>query len=504
MEYETVIGLEIHAELKTKTKMFCKCLNNAEETVPNKNICPVCLAHPGTLPVINKKAVELVLKVGLALGSTIPEFSKFDRKNYFYPDLPKGYQISQYDQPLCQGGSLSLYLSDDLEESTKEITLTRIHLEEDTGKLIHPADGKSTLIDFNRAGVPLMELVTEPVLHNGKEARLFCQGLQLLLKTLAVSEAEMEKGQMRCEVNISLAPKSKVKSQKLGTKVEIKNLNSFKAVEEAIDYEIQRQRELLEKGEKVVQETRGWDEARGKTYSQRIKEEAQDYRYFPEPDLPPLTNISKTFDLEKLKAELPELPWEKKRRIIKQFTGQATIGLTTTLERKPINIFLEHPEYLQFYEDTINELKNEKIELKKAQVLARNYFLTDIIGFMEKEKIKWEDSKLIPLYFAKIISYLVQDKISSRVAKDILLEIIRTGKDPEKLIKEQNLETISDIGLIKSIIEEVIKNNPKAVQDYRNGKETALQFLVGQAMARLKGAANPQELGKLIREKITG
>jgi len=501
MEYEATIGLEIHAELLTKTKMFCSCLNESEEKESNKNICPVCLGHPGTLPVINKEAVRKVVLVGLALGSEIPKYSKFDRKNYFYPDLPKGYQISQYDNPFCKGGKLKLFLSDEEDESQKEIEITRVHLEEDTARLIHPKDGKSTLIDFNRGGVPLMELVTDPVIHNGKEARLFCQGLQILLKTLDVSNADMEKGQMRCEVNISLAQESKLKSQKLGTKVEIKNLNSFKAVEKAIDYEIKRQTEVLEKGEKVIQETRGWDPIKEVTYSQRTKEEAQDYRYFPEPDLPPL-NVYKLFDLKKLKAELPELPWEKKERIIKQFTGQATIALTANLERKSINIFLKHPEYLKFYEGTINELKNEKIDLKKAQVLVRNYFLTDIIGLIEKEKIKWEDLKISPQYFAKIISYLAQDKISSRVAKDILLEIIKTGQDPEKIIKEKGLSQIAESESLILVVEEIIKSNSKAVEDYKKGKETAIQFLVGQAMAKLKGAADPKILEQLIREQL--
>ncbi|MCK4805845.1 MAG: Asp-tRNA(Asn)/Glu-tRNA(Gln) amidotransferase subunit GatB, partial [Candidatus Pacebacteria bacterium] len=327
MEFKPTIGLEIHVELKTKIKMFCDCLNNPEEKIPNTNICPICLAHPGTLPVINKKALRQVITVGLALNSEIPEYSKFDRKNYFYPDLPKGYQISQYDMPLCKGGELSLFLSNDSEEVKKKMKITRVHLEEDTGKLIHSIDGESTLIDFNRAGVPLMELVTEPVIHSGKEARLFAQGLQLLLRTLGVSEADMEKGQMRCEVNISLA-----KDEKLGTKVEIKNLNSFRAVEKSIDFEIQRQKGVLEKGEKVVQETRGWDAEKEITYSQRLKEEAQDYRYFPEPDLPRLHIYSEDksdglFNLEEIKKQIPELPWERKERITKSYVFLKNINL---------------------------------------------------------------------------------------------------------------------------------------------------------------------------------
>jgi len=488
MLYETTIGLEIHAELLTKTKMFCSCLNESEEKQPNKNICSVCMGHPGTLPVINIEALRKVLKVGLSLNSNISSYSKFDRKNYFYPDLPKGYQISQYDNPLCKDGKLKLFLSDEEHENQKEVEITRVHLEEDTARLIHPKDGKSTLIDFNRAGVPLMELVTEPVIHNGKEARLFCQGLQILLKDLDVSEAEMEKGQMRCEVNISLKP---IGQRELGTKVEIKNLNSFKAVEKAIEYEIKRQTEVLEKGEKVIQETRGWDPIKEVTYPQRTKEEAQDYRYFPEPDLPPL-NVYKLFNFEELKKELKELPWLKKERIIKEYD----------LSLKEADILLKDSKVLEILEETIKILKTKNLDIKKATNLAKNYLLTDILGIKEKEKLTYQEIKITPLNFSKIIENIVQNKISSRVAKDILLEIIKTGQDPEKLITERSLETISDIDLINPIIEEVIKNNPKAVEDYKKGKETAIQFLVGQAMAKLKGAADPKELVKIMENKI--
>ena len=309
------IGLEIHIELKTKSKMFCSCLNDplslddskGKGKTPNVNVCPVCLAHPGVLPTINKEAVEAVLKVGLALSSEIPKFSKFDRKNYFYPDLPKGYQISQYDKPLCIGGEL------------KGVKITRIHLEEDTARLLHMAKSEeqmeSTLVDFNRAGVPLMELVTEPDIKSAEEALDFAKELQLILKYLGVSEADMEKGQMRVEVNISIRPNDS--GDTLGTKVEIKNLNSFRAVGESIKYEIERQIELLEKGEKIVQETRGWDDVKKITVSQRTKEEAHDYRYFPEPDLPPL-DLSK-FDLGKLQFEIPELPAQKRARFMKEY-----------------------------------------------------------------------------------------------------------------------------------------------------------------------------------------
>jgi len=488
MEYEPILGLEVHVELKTKSKMFCSCSNDSNEHHPNILICPICLGHPGTLPTINKKAVELVIKVGLAVGSQIPEFSKFDRKNYFYPDLPKGYQISQYDEPLCKGGQLFLYLSDDDKLNQRAIEIERIHLEEDTGKLIHPEDKKSTLIDFNRAGIPLMELVTKPVIHTGKEARLFAQGLQILLKTLRVSEADMEKGQMRCEVNISLKPQEQ---KELGTKVEVKNLNSFKAVEKAIDFEIKRQTEILEKGEKVIQETRGWDPIKEITYSQRTKEEAQDYRYFPEPDLPPL-NVYKLFDFKKLKAELPELPWQTKQNLIQ----------TYNILSQGANILVQDDKALLLFKETVSKLDPEYKKI--GTPLINNYLTTDILGIKEKEGLDWEDIKLSSDNFAQLINNLASEKISSRVAKDILLDIIHSNQDVEEIIKTKGLEKIKDESILISTIEEIIKNNPKAIEDYKKGKTNTLQFLVGQTMAKLKGAADPQELGKLIREKITG
>jgi len=520
--YEPILGLEVHVELKTKTKMFCDCLNDSDEKQPNKNICPICLGHPGTLPVINKKAVESVLKVGLALESDIPEFSKFDRKNYFYPDLPKGYQISQYDEPLCRGGEMPLYFGDEPEFFENKIEITRIHLEEDTGKLLHPTDKKATQIDFNRAGVPLMELVTEPIIHSAKEARLFSQGLQLLLRVLGVSEADMEKGQMRCEVNISLRrQKSKVKTQKhapyrpallekggagagLGTKVEIKNLNSFRAVEKAIEFEIKRQAEALTKGEKIIQETRGWDPEKEITYSQRWKEEAQDYRYFPEPDLPPLHLYSGAkpgglFDLKEMKENLPELPWETKKRLMRNY------GIS--LEEANIYLESEKGAVLNFFEKAVGEIKEKRSdfsesELKRVISLISNYLLTDILGIIMKEGINFENLKISPFSFAELIINLADDKISSRVAKDALLEAVKIGKDPMAIIKEKGLEKISDEEKLLQFVEEVIDQNKKAVEDFYKGKETAIQFLVGQAMAKTQGAADPKILESLIRAKL--
>jgi len=453
MQFRPTIGLEIHAELKTKTKMFCDCLNNPEEEIANKNICPTCTD------------------------------SKFDRKNYFYPDLPKGYQISQYDMPLCKGGELSLFLSNDLEEAKKKIKITRVHLEEDTGKLIHSADKQSTLVDFNRAGVPLMELVTEPVMHTGKEARLFAQGLQLLLRTLGVSEANMEKGQMRCEVNISLA-----KDKKLGTKVEIKNLNSFRAVEKSIDFEIQRQTEALEKRGKITQETRGWDAEKEITYSQRLKEEAQDYRYFPEPDLPRLHIYSKDksdglFNLEEIKKQIPELPWQKKERIKTKFN----------LSSEEANQFIQDEKLMIFFEQVVGEFDNIGLEDKeKAVSLAYNYLTSDLKGLTESGLVSWE----------KII-LLSNGKISSRAGKDVLAEMVKKGGKPEEIIKAKGLEKISDESQLEPIILGIIKNNPKTIEDYKKGKENAIQFLVGQAMAKTRGAADPKSLERLFKKQLS-
>ena len=409
---------------------------------------------------------------------------------------------------MLSGKKLSLFLSNDLEESKKNIKITRVHLEEDTGKLIHSTDKESTLLDFNRAGVPLMELVTEPVIHTGKEARLFAQGFQLLLRTLGVSGADMERGQMRCEVNISLT-----KDERLGIKVEIKNLNSFRAVEKSVDFEIQRQKEILEKGEKVIQETRGWDSGKEITYSQRLKEEAQDYRYFPEPDLPRLHIYSEKgsdglFNLEEIKKQILELPWQKKERIIKDMTIHVqaqklvlTASPVTIITRA--NLLIQDERLMSFFEKVVGEFNNIAQENKeKAVSLAFNYLTSDLKGIMESESITWEKLKITPQNFSQLIVFLSEDKISSRAGKDILIEMIKQGGKPEEIIKSKGLEKISDEGQLESIISEIIKNNPKVIEDYKKGKENALQFLVGQAMAKTHGAADPKILEKLFKEQL--
>ena len=485
--YSPTIGLEIHIELKTKTKMFCGCLNDPDEKHPNLNICPICLAHPGTLPTINKKAVEAVLKLGLTLNSKIPEISKFDRKNYFYPDLPKGYQISQYDKPLVVGGKLN------------GVKITRIHLEEDTGRLTHndynddnDNDKNShshrqkssySLVDFNRAGIPLMELVTEPDIESGKEAVAFAKELQLILRYLEISDADMEKGQLRVEVNLSIS-----KNSVLGTKVEIKNLNSFKAVEESIDYEIKRQSEILEKGEMVKQETRGWDDIKKRTVPQRTKEEAHDYRYFPEPDLPPL-DLTK-FNLEELKISVPELPVQKRARFEKEY------GLLAN----QTEILIEDRGLAQYFEESASELRT-KLPIPDYQLLL-NYFSSDMRGLMNEQKITVKELNITPENFADLIVLLSKGEISSRLAKDILKEMFLTGLDPKQIIQQKGLTQISDDAIIERIIEEITRENPKAVEDYKKGQKNALQFLIGQAMKKLKGRADPKILKEAMENNL--
>ncbi len=483
--YFPTIGLEIHAELKTKSKMFCSCANDPDEKQANINICPVCMGHPGTLPVINEQAKRKVIKTGLALNSQIPEYSKFDRKNYFYPDLPKGYQISQYDMPLCKGGFLEI--------NKRKIRITRIHLEEDTGSLVHPRKADYSLVDFNRAGRPLMELVTEPDIHSAREARKFAEELQLILRYLDVSEANMEKGQMRVEVNISLQRKSKIQNPKLGTKVEIKNLNSFRAVEKGIEYEIKRQGEVLEKGGKIIQETRGWHDVKQITISQREKEESHDYRYFPEPDLPIINIKNQMINLNKIQAEIPELPRQRRKRFKKEYG----------LDEKSTEVFVQNKNLGEYFEKAISELKNwakiKKIKFGADLIkLTSNYLINELIGIAGRD-FKFHE-KISPENFAEFITLICQSKISSKIAKIVLKEMLNTGADPSHIIEEKKLTQITDESEIEKVIKKVISTNPKPVEDYKKGKQNALQFLIGQIMAATKGKANPETVNKILRK----
>ncbi len=483
MKHEVVVGLEIHSELKTQSKMFCDCLNDSDTKEANVNICPICMGHPGTLPVINQKAVELVIKTGLALNCQIPDFAKFDRKNYFYPDLPKGYQISQYDLPLVNKGHLEI--------NGKKIGITRIHLEEDAGKLIHLQGAEYSLVDFNRAGLPLMELVTEPDITSGQEARKFCEELQLIIRYLDISEANMDKGQMRCEVNISL----KSKEGELGTKVEIKNLNSFRIVEKSIDYEIKRQSGLLDSGEKVIQETRGWDENKQKTFSQRIKEESKDYRYFPEPDLPPLNNLTKISS--KLSVGLPELPQPKRKRFEEEYK----------LPIDDINILVNNKSLADYFEQVISELntwlKIKSIDDKQPLIkLTVNYLLTELQKLLLSTKTKIVDCKISSENFAEFITLIHQKEISSSAAQSVLKEMFETSADPSHIIETKNLKQVNDEESLTEIVKQVIKDNPKPVDDLKSGKENALQFLVGKVMGSSKGQANPEVVKEILKKEI--
>jgi len=484
--YKPTIGLEIHAQLKTNRKMFCDCENNPEAETANVNICPICMGHPGTLPVINKEAVNMVIKTGLALNCNINAHTWFERKNYFYPDLPKNYQISQKEKPLCENGELKI--------NGNQVQIHEIHLEEDTGRSIHSPKDNTSSVDFNRAGIPLMELVTEPDIHSAEEARKFCEQLRLIFRYLQISDANMEKGQMRCEANISLGS-----TDKLGTKVEIKNLNSFKAVERAIGYEIERQTEVLESGGKITHETRGWNEKKQKTFSQRTKEVAKDYRYFPEPDLPPL-NISEK-DIKKIKSQIPELPAQRKFRFRKEYK----------ISDQHIETFANYKYLGDYFEKTISELKNwdksahikkqPPTHIQKLIKLTANYLTTELKKYLSTlEEVG--NIKISPENFAEFIILVNKGQISSSGAQKVLAEMLKTGADPSTIVEEKDLKQVSNESELEKIVEKVIKNNPQPVKDYHQGKNEALQFLIGQVMRFSQGKANPQVASKVLKKLI--
>ena len=486
-KYIPVIGMEVHVELKTKSKMFCNSKNGlGQEKKPNIHICPVCTSQPGTLPVPNQQAIEFVQLAGLALGCELNLNSKFDRKNYFYPDLPKGYQISQYDQPLCGLGKLEI--------AGKEIGITRIHLEEDTGKLIHPEGADYTLVDYNRAGVPLMELVTEPDIENGEQARLFCTRLQQICRYLGISDADMEKGNMRCEVNLSLHKEGEEKLS--GTKVEVKNINSFRFVEKAINFEIERQTEVLERGEKVIQETRGWDSVKNVTVSQRKKESAHDYRYFPEPDIPPM-EFADAY-IQELKAKLSELPAAKEKRFAQEYgLGDSDIAVLTAQQ-----------DLAEYFENVISEIKEKisshEIEAAEEKVikLAVNYIISELRKHLMENKHDIRDLKITPENYAELIGIVADAKINSSAAQAVLKEMYHTGGDPSQIIEEKNLGQINDSSALEAAVDTVLAANEKSVVDYKAGKENALKFLMGQVMKETKGSANPGIIMELLKKKL--
>jgi len=486
MEYETIIGLEVHAQLTTRSKMYCGCSTDYVDAPPNTHVCPVCLGMPGVLPVINRQAIEYNIMTGLALHCEIPENTKFDRKNYPYPDLMKGYQMSQYDMPLCLEGWLEVETE---EGGTRRIGITRVHQEEDVAKMVHRTDpsGEScSLIDVNRAGVPLMEIVSEPDIRSPEEARQYLMKLRSILRYLGVSTADMEKGSFRCDANISIRPKG---STEWPPKVEVKNMNSFRAVFRALSYEEERQRKALEKGERLVQETRGWVEERGVTVSHRSKEEAQDYRYFPEPDLPPLV-VSREW-VEELRARLPELPDARRERFVEQYA-------LSGYDAEQITALKEQADY---YEKCVALFPQNGDGGKNAKTVA-NWMLGEMARLLNATGIEIDDVKVKPEHLVEMIGLVESGTLSINMAKTVFEEMFNTGKRAPDVVKEKGMAQISGASELEGAVEKVLAENQQAVDDYHEGKEQALKFLMGQVMRATKGQANPKVVGELLQKKL--
>lgn len=463
--YEAVIGLEIHAELKTKTKMFCRCLNDPFHAEPNTNVCPVCLGLPGALPVMNKAAVEATVMVGLALNCQIARHTKWDRKNYFYPDLPKGYQISQYDLPLCYEGSLMIDRATD-----KAIAITRIHLEEDTGTLQHPAGTKHSLVNYNRSGVPLLELVTEPDIRTGQEARLFAEEYQRILRALGIANADMEKGEMRVEANISVRTHNEAAAGHFGTKVEVKNLNSFRAAERAINYEINRQIKQREAGEPIIQETRGWNDNKQETFSQRVKEEAADYRYFPEPDLPPLELTDEQIDM--IRAKMPGLPDQLRAAYI-----------AAGLPAADAEVLVNNQALAAYYAAVLTDALPPK--------LVANWVINEVA-----------DQSVGAKALQELLALIHGGEISTKIGKDVLVEMRSSGQSAQQIIETKGLKQVSDISAIEVLIDKILADNSAQVAEYRSGKPQLFGWFVGQVMKEAKGQANPALLNQVLKQKL--
>jgi aspartyl-tRNA(Asn)/glutamyl-tRNA(Gln) amidotransferase subunit B len=469
--YYTTIGLEIHAELATQSKMFCSCVNAPFESEPNTTICPVCTAQPGALPVVNMEAVKKVIQVGLALGGNIADFTEFDRKNYFYPDIPKGYQISQYKYPIVTGGSLA------------GVAITRVHLEEDTGTSMH--EGSTTLVDFNRAGVALMELVTEPVIHDAETAMNFGRELQLLLQRLGISHANMERGEMRVEVNVSISPDPGV----FGTKVEVKNINSFSAAGKAIEFEVARMKALHEAGQAdmIVQETRGWDDVTSSTISQRSKENAQDYRYFPEPNIPKF-HLHTMFDLEQLRQELPETPAEFRLRMKTDYG----------IKDADSEFFLTNPELATLFENTVTITGTADDMPQKVS----NYTISDLAGLAGEFGITRIMQSVGPDGLAELVTMIGRGELSSRAAKDTLRIMVESGGNPATIANERGWIQQNDESALLAIVDQVITDFPQVVEEFKGGKDPSIMFLVGQAMKVSKGAGNPAKFQEILRNRL--
>ena len=473
--YETVIGLEVHAELSTKTKIFCSCPTEFGGA-PNTHTCPICMAMPGTLPVLNEKVVEYAVKAGLATNCEISRNSKNDRKNYFYPDLPKSYQISQFDKPLCEHGYIEI---EDEEGNKKKIRLLRIHIEEDAGKLNHDAFSGESLVDLNRAGVPLIEMVSEPDLRSAYEVEQYLRKLKSILEYIEVSDCKMQEGSLRADVNVSVRKKG---ATEFGTRTEMKNMNSFRSITRAIEYEVDRQIDLIEDGGKVEQETLRWDDVSGKTFSMRDKEDAQDYRYFPDPDLVAI-KLSDEY-IENIKNNLPELPESRKQRYLEQYN----------LSEKDANIITGSKYLSNLFEGAIKVCNNPKA--------VNNWIISDISRILNETEMEPIEIPFDAEQLGKLITLIDKGTISSSIAKKVLEELFENPKDPEEIVKEKGWIQISDEGAIKEVVLKVLENNPQSVADYKAGKEKALGFLVGQAMKETKGKANPQMLNKMFKENM--
>lgn len=474
-QYEVVIGLEIHCQVNSKTKMFCRCSNDSFNVAPNTNVCPVCMGYPGQLPVINKEAVKKGIIAGLSLNCNIPEFSKFDRKNYFYPDSPKGYQITQYDQPVAENGFVII----ETEQGEKRIGVTRLHLEDDAGKLTHTKRG--TLCDFNRAGTPLMEIVSEPDIRSIEEASAYAREIQKIVRYVESSDADMEKGMMRFDLNISLRPMGQTE---FGRRVEVKNLNSFQALEKAAEYEINRQTTELNAGNTLVQETRGWNEASQKTVSQRSKEEANDYRYFPEPDLPPL--IAEKAFVEELRAQfVGELPYQKRKRFSQEFK----------LSEDEVRTLTETREMADFFETANNISQNPKT--------TSAFIATILLKHLNESELSVNQSKVTAEHIGELVKLIDSGTISNNIAKTTVFEeMFATGNTPSQIVEEKGLKQVSDTGLIEELCQKAIAANPKAVEDFKSGNEKALGALVGFIMKESKGQANPGLVNDILKKLI--
>jgi len=475
MKYEAVIGLEVHAQLQTNTKIFCGCETRFGEEA-NTRTCPVCIGMPGVLPVLNKKALEFTIKTGLATHCTISPYSRFARKNYFYPDLPKGYQISQYELPICERGYVEIVV----DGKVKRIGLTRIHMEEDAGKNLHMAEGHASLVDLNRAGTPLMELVSEPEIRTPEEASEYLKKLRAILRYIEVSDADMEKGNFRCDANVSIRPAG---SKELGTRAEVKNVNSFKFVVKALEYEIKRQAQILDEGGRVIQETRLFDSAKGVTFSMRSKEEAHDYRYFPEPDLVPIMVPKET--IEAIRKTIPELPDAKRVRFVKEYG----------LPEYDADMLTQTRATADYYE--------EAAKLSGQPKVVSNWMMGELMRLLNAENKEIETCPIRPDRLAGMIKLIDDGVISTKIAKTVFEEMYKSGKDAGVVVEEQGLVQVSDTGAIETIIDEVIKANPAQAADYKSGKEKLFGFFVGQVMKASKGKANPDLVNQLLKKKLS-